>query len=75
MQKEDALALARSATTLYSARGKKVAELDLSSGQANEEEILALMLGPTGNLRAPVLREGNKLIVGFNEELYKEVLK
>jgi hypothetical protein len=28
------------------------------------------MLGPTGNLRAPTLRAGKTVIVGFNEELY-----
>jgi hypothetical protein len=31
------------------------------------------MLGATGNLRAPTIRVGNKLLVGFNEEVYGEV--
>ena len=35
--------------------------------------MLKLVLGPTGNLRAPTLRLGKKLVVGFNEEMYKSV--
>jgi hypothetical protein len=31
------------------------------------------MLGPTGNLRAPCLRTGKTVIVGFNEELYGSI--
>jgi hypothetical protein len=32
------------------------------------------MLGPTGNLRAPTLRAGKTVIVGFNEEVFSEHL-
>ena len=32
------------------------------------------MLGPTGNLRAPTLRVGRTLLVGFDEETYRKVL-
>jgi len=31
------------------------------------------MLGATGNLRAPTIRVGKKLLVGFNEDVYSEV--
>jgi arsenate reductase-like glutaredoxin family protein len=31
------------------------------------------MLGATGNLRAPTIRAGKKLLVGFNEDVYREV--
>jgi hypothetical protein len=34
---------------------------------------VAAMLGPTGNLRAPCLRAGKTVIVGFNEDLYKQI--
>jgi hypothetical protein len=33
------------------------------------------MLGPTGNLRAPTLRVGRTLVVGFDEETYRKVLR
>lgn len=31
------------------------------------------MLGPTGNLRAPTIRTGATVLVGFNEEAYRTV--
>jgi|TARA_Y100000814_G_scaffold105783_1_gene74553 arsenate reductase-like glutaredoxin family protein len=33
-----------------------------------------MILGPTGNLRAPSIITGGILIVGFNEETYNSVL-
>ena len=56
------------------ARGKKVVKLDLQKDNPSKEEILKLILGPTGNLRAPTLRSGKKLIVGFNEEMYNDAI-
>jgi arsenate reductase-like glutaredoxin family protein len=32
------------------------------------------MLGSTGNLRSPTVVSGNQLLVGFNEDVYREVL-
>jgi hypothetical protein len=31
------------------------------------------LIGPTGNLRAPALRLGRTLVVGFNEERWKSL--
>jgi hypothetical protein len=31
------------------------------------------MLGPTGNLRAPTIRKGKTVLVGFNQELFEKV--
>jgi arsenate reductase-like glutaredoxin family protein len=67
-----ALALLKTADTLVAARGKQVTRLDLK--KASAEEALALMLGPTGNLRAPTLRKGRTLIVGFDAATYSELL-
>ena len=61
------------ASKLKVARGKKVVELDLKKGKPTEEEILKLILGPTGNLRAPTLVVGKSLVVGFNDEMYAGV--
>lgn len=71
-QKADALKLVSGASELFSARGKKVVHLKLKD-KPTEEEILKLMLGPTGNLRAPTLKVGKKLLVGFNQEMYEDV--
>lgn len=35
---------------------------------------LSAIVGPTGNLRAPTIVRGKTLLVGFNEEAYREVL-
>src|SRR5262245_9033897 len=62
--RKEALALARQARRLVAAKGTKITELDLTKGHP-DAEILALMLGPTGNLRAPTMRVGDTLYVGF----------
>ena len=59
---------------LYVAKGKKIVHLDLKRQKPPRAELLALLLGPTGNLRAPTLRKGRKLIVGFDEDTYKKLL-
>ena len=59
---------------LYVARGKKLVHFDLKK-KYDEDEIAGLILGRSGTLRAPVLRVGKKLIVGFNEEALGEALK
>ena len=60
---------------LYVAKGKQVAHVDLRKGKPARAELLALLLGPTGNLRAPTLRKGRTLIVGFDEATYARLLR
>ena len=60
---------------LYVAKGKKVVHVDLKAAKPLRAELLSLLLGPTGNLRAPTLRKGRTLIVGFDEGTYASVLK
>jgi hypothetical protein len=36
-------------------------------------ELLKLVMGPSGNLRAPAIRAGKTLLVGFSDEAYTEV--
>ena len=72
-QKDGALELVAKASKLLVARGKKQVELDLKKDQPTEEEILKLILGPTGNLRAPTLFVGKSLVVGFNDQMYSDV--
>lgn len=70
--RDDAVALARQCDTLIVARGRKVATFDLSGNP--DDEMVNAMLGPTGNLRAPAVRSGRMLLVGFNEQEYAAVL-
>ncbi len=50
------------------AKGKKVSEF--AGGKGASDDAVAAMLGPTGNLRAPTVRVGKTLLVGFNDETY-----
>lgn len=61
-------------TTLYSTKGKKLVTLELKNTKPTQENLLELMLGPTGRLRAPSARIGDAFVVGFSEELYRQLL-
>lgn len=69
-----ALALLGDVDEIYAAKGKKVVHLDLRRARPARAELLGVLLGPTGNLRAPTLRTGRTLIVGFEEATYKRLL-
>jgi arsenate reductase-like glutaredoxin family protein len=73
LQRDRALEIARSVAEIWVAKGKKVTHVAMKD-RPGDEELAALLLGPTGNLRAPAIRRGKTLIVGFDEETYKKVL-
>ena len=54
------------------AKGKKISEF--KPGGKAPKEVVEAMLGPTGNLRAPTIRRGKTVLVGFNEEVFAERL-
>ena len=70
---EEALALAANADTLYATKGKKVIHLDMKKGKPSKEEVLALMIGPSGNLRAPTIVKGKTLLIGFDQQTFAEL--
>jgi hypothetical protein len=65
---KQALALAHDAAKVVIAKGKRVVTFDMKNARPDDETLLANMLGPTGNLRAPTMRLGQSLFVGFNEQ-------
>ena len=67
-----AAALAAAASRLVVAKGTKITEF--SPGGKAGKEVVDAMLGPTGNLRAPCIRAGKTLLVGFNEDVYRDAL-
>ena len=69
-----ALSVLKGVDELYVAKGKRVVHVDLRHDKPPRAELLALLLGPTGVLRAPTLRKGRTLIVGFDEATYKQLL-
>ena len=74
-QAEQAMALLENVNDLYAAKGKKIVHVNLKKDDASEEELKKLILGPTGNLRAPTLRKGKTLMVGFHEETYEKLFR
>ena len=60
-------------TNMYVAKGKKVTEVDLKKDRPDDEALTKLMLGPTGNLRAPTMKVGKTVLVGFNADTYGEM--
>ena len=58
---------------LLVAKGKKVTTVDLKKDRPDDLALAKLLLGPTGNLRAPTLKTGKVVVVGFNQEMYEEV--
>ncbi len=55
------------------AKGKSVVEFDMKNDSPSQAKLLKHMLGPTGNLRAPTIRTGKTLLVGFDEQTYQTV--
>ena len=65
LQKDDALKLAKEASKIFIAQGKKVLEF---KKDFDEALFLAAALGRTGNLRAPSIVRGKSLYIGFPKE-------
>jgi len=70
---DDAWQLLKKYQTLVIGRGKKYAEYE--PDEKNREAITKAALGRTGNLRAPALAVGAKLIIGFNQDMYDTFVK
>jgi hypothetical protein len=68
MSPDEAVRLARSVRHLYVARGKKVVHIDMEAEASSDAELKKLIVGPSGNLRAPTARSGDRMFVGFNPE-------
>jgi arsenate reductase-like glutaredoxin family protein len=71
--REAALALAKSVGQVVVGKGKKVVTIDMRQ-PPDDDTLAGLLLGPTGNLKAPTLKRGNLLLVGFSEAAYRQVL-
>lgn len=74
LSRAQALALARQVDEVVAAKGKKVVRLDMRQ-KPPDDAVAELIVGPTGTLRAPTLRVGRTLLVGFEPSAYAEVLQ
>jgi arsenate reductase-like glutaredoxin family protein len=70
--RDEALALAKTAGKILVAKGKNVVAIDMKDAP-DDDTLAGLLLGPSGNLRAPTLRKGKTLYVGFSEEAYRQL--
>jgi len=68
---EEAWKLLAGAREILVAKGKQYQVFDPRTD--SKEAILAQALGRTGNLRAPALRIGDRLLVGFSDGLYAQL--
>jgi hypothetical protein len=69
----DAVRLVKAAKRVVVAKGKDVRTF--TPGGRAPDEVVDAALGPTGNLRAPTLVVGDVLIVGWNEDAYRDALR
>ena len=68
--RETALELAHAVSMIIVAKGKKVVQFDMKKTPPDDETLLSHLLGTTGNLRAPTIRSGKTLVVGFHEDVF-----
>ena len=69
---DEALELARQGNEVWAAKGKQVTKYALAD-DPGDEELAAILLGPSGKLRAPAMRVGKRFVVGFNPDMYAEL--
>lgn len=62
--------LARQVNEIYAAKGKNIIHVDMKTDKPDDATLTKLIVGPSGNLRAPTLRIGKTLVVGFHQETY-----
>lgn len=70
INENEASEIIKSLYEIITSKGKNVNHWDPKKDKIND--ILKAAIGNTGNLRAPALLIGKKLIIGFNEDLYKD---
>lgn len=71
--KREIAQILRKTARVIATKGKKVIDWDLKRDPPIEKELYEALLGPTGNLRAPSIRSGKTLAVGFSEEAWDKV--
>jgi len=73
LKEREAFDLISQVDEVYATKGKKVIHLDLRKERPDKATLKGILLGPTGNLRAPTLRIGRRLVVGFDHETYQKL--
>lgn len=71
---DEALSMARAAAHVYVAKGKKVVHFDMRADSPSDEALQKILLGRSGTLRAPAIKSGDRFLVGFNAEMFSDLL-
>ncbi len=67
------LELLQPLSEVIAVKGKKILRFSLQKGQPPPDALLSAVIGPSGNLRAPTVRAGKSLVVGFHPDVYGEL--
>jgi arsenate reductase-like glutaredoxin family protein len=74
IDRDGTLELMQTVSRVVAVKGKKVLQFSLKKDQAPSDDLLSAVIGPSGNLRAPAIRKGKTLVVGFHPDAYAEVM-
>lgn len=74
MTSDQILGLLEGVSDLYVARGKKIVHVDLNAARPADEDLVGLLCSRFGKLRAPTMRSGDRLLVGYNAEMLSTLL-
>ena len=69
---KQSLEMVRESKRLWVARGRSMSEVDMKS--LSDEELVGLVTGRSGTLRAPAIRSGQKMFIGFHQQTFDEQL-
>jgi arsenate reductase-like glutaredoxin family protein len=70
----EALAMARGAREVIALRGRSVQRFALAD-RPTDDGLAAVLLGRAETLRAPALRVGDRLVIGFGDEVFAELFR
>ena len=71
----DALQLVSDVKDLYITRGTKVVHFDLTNERPDDAALLQMLIGRSGKLRAPTVKMGHVVIVGFDQSTYHRIFR
>ncbi len=74
MTSDEVLGVLEGVSDLYVARGKKIVHVDLNAARPADEDLVGLLCSRFGKLRAPTMRSGDRLLVGYNAEMLATLL-
>lgn len=74
MTSDRVLGVLEGVSDLYIAKGKKIVHVDLNAARPADEDLVGLLCSRFGKLRAPTMRSGDRLMVGYNAEMLATLL-